>query len=380
MKNKNLIAVFSILILAAGAVSLSAGEFGGGGSGDNLPINRGGNMKNASRQLVSLNGVSKTLCTDQAKLIRRVDGVQTTLQTSAYALGALSVLETDLKLLEASVETLYTAAMTAEAIPQSREKAKPIRESLGTARANIKKARATMTAITLKTEPIRRKLQSAADKAAKLESALKVANQAPCGTPAVLDALAGCVNGLQDMKKVCASRRVDNGAAPVEQAYQQYDDAIQPLLADPVDWIPAVDFVNPFNADMAAIDKLRQDIEALTGRLNTLTDQLGRLTAVLDQEFGFSFPYPNPTLTDPFRMSDCDVRVSGRIILEGVDAIERAIEKYIGDFLWGILKGLGVEVRAPAAERRQQRPQRGYEPGALRHGHKPALAGYTGDL
>ena len=347
MKNKRSIAVLLSLtfLSAAGAAPVRAGDdLGGPGSGDDMTIISGPGdpgSKNTSRQLMILDSTSKTLCYDQAKLIKRVGNVQTTLQTSAYALGALSVLEANLVALEASVNTLYTAAQTAEAIPQSREKAKPIRESLGSAKTKITKARAAMTAITLKTEPIRVKLQSAADKAGKIESGLKIANNAPCGTPPVAKALAKCVSGSR--KRACASKRVDMSAAYLDQTYREYDDAIQPLLADPVDWIPSVDFVNPFNADMQAIDQLRRDIEALTGRLNQLAGQLGTLNAILDQEFGFSFPYPSPAPTNPFRMANADVKVSGRIILNGADAIQRAIERYLGGFLWGVLRGLGVD-------------------------------------
>jgi hypothetical protein len=330
--------------MTAGAGAAGAGQFGGPGGGDNLPIVSGpGDSagKGPSVRVTALETASKTLCYDQAKLVKRVDTVQTTLQTSAYALGALSVLESDLTALEASVKTLYAAAQTAEAIPQSREKAKPIREALGTAKDKITKARAAMTAITLKTEPVRLKLQSAADKAEKIESALTTANAAPCGTPPILKALTRCLNSSS--KQACASARVDRAAASVEKVYLEYDEAIQPLIANPVDWIPPVDFVNPFNADMQAIDQLRREIEALTQRLDTLAGQLAKLNAVLDQEFGFSFPYPNPKLDDPFRVSYANVKISGRTILQGADEIQRAIERYLGGFLWGVLKGIGVD-------------------------------------
>jgi hypothetical protein len=299
-------------------------------------------MNEASAQVRSLNSAAKALCGDQAKLITRVQTTKDTLQTAANALGAITALDTSLKGLEASVETLYGAARVAESIPQSRDKAKPIRESLETTRASVKKARATMNGITRKTEPIRLKLQSAATKLGNIEYGLALVNVVPCGTENVLIMVNRCVQNAGSAQ-ACASAKVDRACETTDKIYRDYDAAIQPLLASPSAWLPSTDFTNPFTADMQAMDKLRQDIEAIKNRLDKLAGQLALLDAVLDKKFGFSFPYPNPEPLNPVRFSDCRVEVSGRVIMNGVGDIEDAIEHYLSDFLWGVLKGLGVD-------------------------------------
>lgn len=342
MKYNNVIAAL-LLFCAAGAQAKD--DFGVPETGNKIErrARPGEDTTEYKRSLMLLEYSAKTLCKDQDKLINRVDNIQTTLRTASYALGVLSVLEKDLRALEVSVETLYTAALAAEAIPQSREKAKPIRESLATARTNVKKARASMTAITLKTEPVRLKLVSAADKAGKVETALTAVNTVPCGTTGVLRLIEKCAGAMPADKQACAYRSLGAYASMTEKAFNDYDALVRPLITDPADWLPALDFVNPFTADMQALDQLRRDIEALTSRLDVLAGQLSTFTNVLNREFGFSFPYPNPKWDDPFRTSNCDVKVSARVIIQGADAIQRAIEDYIGGFLWGVLKGIGVD-------------------------------------
>lgn len=341
--NYNKVIAALLLFCAAGA---QAKDFPGAPEAGNK-IERasrpGQDNGEAKRNMMLLEYSAKTLCKDQNKLINRVDNIQTTLRTASYALGALSVLEKDLRVLEASVDTLYAAAQAAEAIPQSREKARPIRESLATARTNVKKARASMTAITLKTEPVRVKLVSAADKADKVETALKAVNTVPCGTAGVLKAIDKCVAAMPDDKQACVYRPLATYTGIVHKAFTDYDTAIQPLISSPADWMPAVDFVNPFTGDMRKLDQLRAEIEALNSRVDELARQLSKFTDVLNREFGFSFSYPDPKWDDPLHTSDCDVKVSARVIIQGADAIQRAIERYIGGFLWGVLRNLGVD-------------------------------------
>ena len=115
------------------------------------------------------------------------------------------------------------------------------------------------------------------------------------------------------------------------------------LIYHPEVSLPNLDFVNPFNADLKALEDLRAKLNDLTSRLNGLSSQLGKLNAILDQSFSFSFPYPNPTITDPLRISYYNVGIGFRTIIEGAGAIEKAIEDRLSGFLWGVLKGLGVD-------------------------------------
>jgi len=350
MKNQYIIAVLLSFTLISGTQAKP--PFGGGqqpGAPDQNVVTgliRPAIMErslNNSAALLDLYRDSQQLCGHQHTLINRVETAQTTLQTAAYALTALSAMQVTLTSLSTSVETLYTAALAAEAIPQSREKAKPIRESLEKTRTSLGNASRRMAAITAKTEPLRLKLQTAANRTGNIKTALTAINVIPCNTLPPLQVAVSCVRQMPYEKQACAFGKLDEAAGKYDPVVEDYDKVVSMLLVNPADLIPAVDFINPFSADLRAIDDLRAELNALTGRLNQLANQLSGLTAVLNQRFGFSFPYPNPSITNPLRISYQDVTVSGRIIMEGVGAIEDAIERYLSSALWEVLKRLGVD-------------------------------------
>lgn len=300
-------------------------------------------LESASSALRKLDQDSRVLYDHQDKLIDRVYDLKTNLQTTADRLGMLTTLDEDLKKLEAAVNAVYTAAETAEAIPQAREKAKKIKASMATAKANVTAARKRMDAIVAKTEPIRKKLASAAEKAGKVETALTLVNDGPIVNMRFPIAIAaGCVKKIPAPKHDCAVKNTDDTALKVDAVVLEYDRVVQLLLTNPQPWLPSVSFLDPFNANLNVVDKLRADMEALLKRLNTLASQLGKLNDVLDRSFSFSFPYPDPTLENPVRISHYEVKIGFRTIINGANAIEDAIEKALSKTLWTVLKGLGV--------------------------------------
>ena len=342
MKIKHLLAAIPALFLAC-ALTAAAQDFSPVEKMPSQPKKDPNAKPSTSSILRTLDRDSATLCRDQATLIHRVETIKTTLALTANGLALISVLEADIKALDLSVEALYRTAQAAEAIPQARPKVKPIKESLTAARASIKSARTTMAAITAKTEPVRLKLKTAADAAEKVEMGFTAANIIPCSTlPTITGAIKGCLATLKDPKKACVSGQVDRNAGSVDDLVKDYDSAVRVLIYHPEVSLPNVDFANPFNEDLKALETLRAQLNALTSRLDGLSGKLSALNAVLDQNFSFSFPYPDPTLTDPLRFSNYTVNIGFRTIIEGSNAIQREIENRLSGFLWGILKGLGV--------------------------------------
>lgn len=313
-----------------------------GGPGTTTPIFVE-NLENASASLKRLKQDSETLYSDQAALIVRVDNVRDFLNTSANRLGLISTLDADLKALEASLNTINTAATSAEAIPQAREKAKKIKDTLAPIKANVTAARQRVDAIKLKTEPIRLKLENAAGKADKVSKALWGINEGVINNMRFpISTAAGCLKKLPADKQACAGKNIDDTADAADAVAREYDRVVRALLTNPSPWLPSMNFFDPFNADLGEVDALRAEIERLSARLSELSRQLGKVNSVLGESFSFSFPYPNPSVTNPFRTSDYDVSISFKTILNGVDSIENAIEDKIGGFLWSVLNKLGV--------------------------------------
>ena len=339
-------------ILAAGALCLSTGAWAKikipalpghtGGPGTTTPQYIQ-DLEAASAPLRTLDQDARTLYSDQAALIVRIDKIKDFLRTSADRLGLISTLDADLRALEASIAAIDAAATTAEAITQARPKAQKIKETLAPLKANVTAARQRVDAIKAKTEPIRVKLDSAADKAEAVSKALWAINQGAIGNMRFPIAIAaGCLKKLPADKQACAGRNLDNTAAKVDEVVREYDRVVRQLLANPQPWLPSMAFFDPFSADLNELDSLRLEIERIARSLKGLAGQLGKVNAVLGQEFSFSFPYPNPTLTNPLRMSAYDVSISFKTILDGAKAIEDKIEDKVGGFLWGVLNDLGV--------------------------------------
>jgi len=299
-------------------------------------------LKESLSPLGFLAADSNALYSDQSALIHRVKDIQTFLSVSANALGVLTTVDTDLQKLEVSAKALYGTAEAAAAIPQAREKAQKVKTTLAATLKNITAARQRMDAIVAKTEPVRVKMAAAAERARQLELGLTGLNSVVYLIPSATANVEKCLAKLPEDKLACAKTNVEATAIKVDYAVVEYDRVVKVLIYTPEGWLPSMNFFDPFSADMRAIEKLREDIEALYARVEKLSKELSGLNAVLDRNFSFGFPYPNPTWTNPARMSNYDVSIGFRTIIQGANTIQDRIQDVLSGFLWGILKGLGV--------------------------------------
>ncbi|OGS11969.1 MAG: hypothetical protein A2285_07655 [Elusimicrobia bacterium RIFOXYA12_FULL_57_11] len=291
-----------------------------------------------NQDLLNIFNDSKTLYGDQDTLGKRINTIKNYLGISATALGMLSTLDADLRKLEASAKTLQSAAMAAEAIPQAREKAGKIKASLGASLKEITAARIRMDAIVAKTEPLRLKLAEAEDKAEKLGRALYLINSGFVKKfPRVAQAAETCLGRLPADTRACADPNVSKYAVKLDQALVDYDKVVQVLIYTPDSWLPSVDFFNPFGTEIAEIDSLRKQIEALYGRVEGLSKNLSGLNTLVNSSFSFSFPYPTVT-----GMSSYKVSIGFKTIMDGADAIEGNIKSVLSSFLWEVLSRLGL--------------------------------------
>lgn len=300
-------------------------------------------LKTASDAVKKLNDDGQTLYRDQAQLITRVENVRDFLDTSSNRLGLLETIDSSLKKTEKSLRALDKAAAAAEAIPQARAKAKNLRSSLDATLKKVTAARVRMDAVVAKTKPARIKLENAAAKADKLRLALWGVNEGVLAKmPIALGAASYCVRQIPDEKRPCAQQKVDDKCSAVNPAVADYDRVVKVLIFTPEPWLPSMSFFNPFSAELDELERLREEVDALLSRVEKLEGEMRGLLRLLDMKFGFSFPYPNPSWTNPARISHYHVSVSFSKIVEGVNAIEREIEHILSGFLWKVLKKLGV--------------------------------------
>lgn len=300
-------------------------------------------LKTASDPIKKLNEDSQALYKDQSALIARVQTIEDFLDTSANRLGLLETIDSGLKATEKGLIGLDKAAEAAEAIPQSREKAKKVRVSVTAALKDVTAARARMDAVVAKTKPAREKMESAAKKAKILRLSLWGVNEGVIAKmPMPLGIAAGCLSKMQDPVRSCAQAKVDAKCASIDSGVTEYDRVVKVLIYTPEPWLPSMKFFDPFSMELDELDKLREDVEALKGRVEKLERELHGLLQVLDMKFGFSFPYPNPSWRNPARISHYHVNIGFRKIVQGTNAIEREIEHILSGFLWKVLRKLGV--------------------------------------
>ncbi len=296
-----------------------------------------------SPSLKKLDSDSRSLYKDQEQLVSRVNTAKTALSDTDKGLGALETLQSDLAKLESALRAADKAAETAEVIPQAHDKAKKIRDTISPALAKVSSARKRLDAIVARTKPLRPKLQKASKAAGDLAAGLGLLNsEVVANIPGATAAAEACLLKAPDAKKPCITSSLDSKANGIDGLVTEYDRVVKALIATPEPWLPSTAFLDPVQAQLKAISALCSNIEALTGRLDTLTSQLKELNKVLDKDFSFSFPYPNPSWKKPWRISHKKVSIGFRTIIKGANAIENAIEKYLSKALWKVLKGLGV--------------------------------------
>ena len=313
---------------------------GGGIPLPDLPtctVRLGDNRQAITPELQDLSDHSTILHHDQEELRARVVTVANFLNTSARRLGMLETIDSDLIKVENALKSIKQGAGTAQAIPQAREKASALEKRVTPALQKVTAAREKMDAIVAKTKPLREKLQAAgraADTAntamLTIDSVLAVMPRA-CLLAAACDHFPGSLTHIDSFSAL---------ATKIDPGIQEYDKVVKLLLEGTA--LPSIDFFDPFDAQLEAGDALREQLEAILKDLTGLTDQLDRLNRVLNRSFSFSFPYLNPTLTNPTRISNYTVSVSFRTIMEGTKAIEDRIESLLSGYLWGILKNLGL--------------------------------------
>jgi len=345
MKTLAFIAALGLLATAGEAKS----PFGGlkppgyvGGKGTTTPQYIE-DIEKASPALQKLYRDDKQLLGDQYALYTETVNIHDFLQTSADRLAMLETLDSDLQKLDTALTAANDAATAAALIPAAREKANKVKDTLTPIKTKVTAARKRMDAIVARTTPLRQKLDTAADKMNTVSQAIYTVNEdVVANLPIPVAIAAGCVKKIPADKQACAQANLDDVATKLDVVVNEYDRVVRLLLVDPSGWMPSMKFMDPFSAELNGIEKIREDLEALLDSLRSITGALNGLAAVMDKEFSFSFPYPNPTWKNPVRVSHYSVSVSFKVIIQGADAIEREIENILSDFLWKILKELGV--------------------------------------
>lgn len=295
------------------------------------------------RALEGLQSNGGQLYRDQSELIVRLDHAAVVLRTTAKGLAVISGVETSLGKIDRGLTTIDTLARTASAIPQAKDTAAKILHNLEPIKANVKAAHDRLLRIKLKTEPLRQKLQATATGADALKMGLTGINEgviAPMSR--LLPDMRTCLLFTYPAERyMCADGNMVSVSGQVGPVVVEYDRVVKHLLVSPS--LPNFgSLLDPLQASLRDIEHLCRDLEALAAQLETLASKLRGLTDVLDRSFSFSFPYPDPTLTNPFHVSHWEVSIGFKTIIQGYESIERAIRSKLSDVLWEVLKGLGV--------------------------------------
>lgn len=150
-----------------------------------------------------------------------------------------------------------------------------------------------------------------------------------------------CTDALQDGNtKTTLQGYIDNGV-------QQFDPSVVRAnreLVKPLNEMNAMeqDIQRELKDLLDDLHKLEQDLTKLHHNLGTLINPLHDLGSLLKKEFSTEFPYPAPTISDPFKMKHYKISVNFKTIMQGERAVEKEIEKVLSKELYKAAKLFGI--------------------------------------
>ena len=294
-----------------------------------------------SKSVTQLSKDTASLSTTLDIYIKTTQKVDSTLLNVKGMLEVPQKLSADLEQLISGIKTVRTLLTTASVVPQIRSKANAMLKSIGGLEKQIIDAKKKIDEFDKKIAPLREKID-------KIEKRLKQAIDAAIIFKKHLQEFAAALQGADkcisswpegDIKKELQTD-LDRTADASDKWIKGLDASLQAVIKKLNEIERSLEKkIEPL---LAPIDAIENQVAEVRQNLQGVVKPLQAVINKLNQEFSFSFRYPNPTRKNPFRTSIYTLTISMRIIIQGVDAIEREIERILSKTLWKILKTLGV--------------------------------------
>ncbi len=312
------------------------------------------------------------------RLVKNTQQVDETLVNLERVLQVPHRAAQGLKTLDVTLAAVKDGLAAAEAVPQTREKAKKLKASLEAIQKPVHGAAGTADKIDKATTPAREATQKAEQTCQRVLTAEGELKHVSNGYFDQVDHLVLCTHSHPNIEP--ASVKVVGGTTAVyievDKEMKLINDKYEQAVQAPAKALHAL------QDQIAPLEKLIPPVESLNGRLDPLRDPLVELKKILDQRVGVSFGFPVPGICHkngvsapyPCGVKTCkkwpgvkypcgtkwctksvdipypcpkdqhvDITMSVSDALQGVDAIEKKIESMLSSTAWTALKTVGVD-------------------------------------
>jgi len=305
--------------------------------GNSAPVNEDPKTLMAKAQsdkcgsLAGLDSKTSILHKDVPKLADRYKKISSDLNDTANVLSIPSKLVTALDKSIVSLKAIRVGLETAEAVPQLHEKAAKLKKEV---QSSLDEAVA---------------LKSKAEKISKeVAPAQKVAKEGSKGfgaashdltlfdmgilqnEPAATSAIQYSLDYFDDPQRSCIQGKVDPMANDATTLSVELDRAVTLMLYEPDIKGLALFKEIADKLKQAPFDDLLKDVNKLEKRLAKLDAPLKEIEKLLDKSFKVNFGIYK-------------VKISGKTIVKGADAIEDEIRHVLGKLAWAAAKDFGVK-------------------------------------
>jgi hypothetical protein len=326
----------AFLLLAAAAGAQAAGKIHvpstviGGPTTDGRCALMGKAENTKCDSLAKLDKDTAALDKDTLALAGRFSDISTALGVTAKALAAPGDLSKALDAIKTALETVQAGAKAAEGVPELREKAKDLQESVGASLTEVKTLKAKADRIAAKVEPARKAAKSGSDGFGDASKVLKsFASGVLVNEPKATAIIQYSLYYLNDPQLSCLRGKVDSGAGDLDKMVLEMDRVEKIMLYSPE--IPELKPFKKFAALLDPVAKLQADVDALARRLDPLQSSLQDIERLMDKDFSIK-------ISKKFR-----IKISGEIILKGSKAIQDEIEKLVGTEIYDVAKAFGLD-------------------------------------
>lgn len=276
------------------------------------------------------------------KYIKAGNQVDLDLTVVITGIDAVVIINTDLTNIDQDSALLRDLLGVAKQVPALKDQASLLLSELERAKPAVKDAQKVSSEASVSLIPIRNRLNTI-DKvfrtlvktAERLETALGLYSAALLKIQQCADALP------QGEIQKSIQHAIDNRANEIDPYVVKANDDLIQIIND----INAIErsIQNDMKQTIEPLHNLEKEVDAVSRKLHALVKPLRELEALFKKEFSAEFPYPSPTLEDPFRFKHHKFAIGFHLILKGEKAVEREIEKILSDELYRAAKIFGLE-------------------------------------
>ncbi len=281
--------------------------------------------------LAALDDRTSGLHKDVTKLAARYKALSSDLGDIAKVLSIPSKLVTALDKTIASLKAVRAGLETAEAVPQIREKAQKLKESVQGSLEEAISLRTKAERIAKQVAPAQKAAQGGSTGFGQASLTLTLFDIAALrNEPAATSMIQYSIDYFPEPRRDCVQGKVDPKANNATTLVVELDRAVTVLLYEPD--VPGIDPLRGLADKLkaSALNDLLGDVGRLDKRIAKLDGPLKAVEKLLDESFKVDFGLYK-------------VKVSGRVIAKGADAIESEIEHLLGKLAWKAAKEFGVK-------------------------------------